>query len=233
MAGRTNNDRDFPHYEREVFRYIKKEERVISWSGIFPLILVAFNSINLFVAYRWLEFYDVPVTEGFVRITPIIVGIILASFAFVQFFFLWVWTRKVHAYGMNTGQNLELNKGESARNGPASVDPRSKTPTLPSLLYSLANFMGKLKIVFIVILACGAFYIAWVVWFVWESWALRIFWIPQAYFMVVWGLNVASVVVVGIFLVFEGRILWQWMQKLERLSQFEKQVLDELHLEEG
>src|SRR5271157_5983980 len=176
------NDSEFAAIERTALDYIKREQLMVVLSGIFPIVLFFFGFLSLDVAYRWLEFYDVPVTAGFAQITPIIITFIFAGLAFGEFYFFILWHRHTIQYEKVRSQVKLVNVPEEQIGADLPIGSK-KQATLSTLIYNFVQYMTKMKYLFILILLVGAINLSWDGWFLFDSEMYHKFWIPEAYFM--------------------------------------------------
>ena len=221
---------DFASIERTALDYIKREQKMVVLSGIFPIVLFFFGFLSLDVAYRWLEFYEVPVTAGFAQITPIIITFIFAGLAFGEFYFFILWHRHTIQYEKVRSQVKLVNVPEEQIGADLPIGSK-KQATLSTLIYNFVQYMTKMKYLFILILLVGAINLSWDGWFLFDSEMYHKFWIPEAYFMPLLWLILINVAIIVIFLLFEGYLFAKWQIRLKRLRQYEKEVLQELGLD--
>src|SRR5271157_3280453 len=137
------NDSEFAAIERTALDYIKREQLMVVLSGVFPIVLFFFGFLSLDVAYRWLEFYDVPVTAGFAQITPIIITFVFAGLAFGDFYFFILWHRHTIQYEKVKAQGKFASGTEEQ---PAAELPLAskKQATLSTLMYNFVQYMTKM-----------------------------------------------------------------------------------------
>ncbi len=231
MAKTPENEEDYQKFQQLALTHLQQTQRSIITGGIFPLIMVVINAVNLFVAYRWLEFYDAPDVETFARLSPILMGLLLTILATGQWVFLLYWRRKKSNYDKVKDQKLERLEVKNLPEMEEFLVKKDRHMTLPSLIYALVKYMSKMRVLFFVILAVGCVNIAWSLWFLVDSWVYRIFWIPLPYFTLLWVLNGILVAIIIGFMLFEANLFLKWNRNLKKISQYENEVLKELGLD--
>ncbi len=231
MAKSPANEEDYQKFQQSTLTHLEQTQRSIVIGGLFPLIMIILNAFNIFVAYQWLEFYDAPEVEGFARIGPILIGLLLTILACGQWVFLFYWQRKKRNYDRMKDQKLERSEAGNPPETEEYLGKKNRQMTLPGLIYYLINYMSKMRELFFVILAVGTVNIVWSSWFLVDSWIYRIFWIPMPYFTLLWVLNGILVAIIIGFMLFEARLFVRWNKNLKKLSRYENDVLKELGLD--
>ncbi len=231
MATAPENEEDYQKFQQLALIHLEQTQQSIVIGGLLPLVMIILNAINIFVAYRWLEFFDTPEVEGFARISPILIGILLSILAAGQWVFLFYWRRKRKNYDRVRVQKFERPEGEHLPETEEFLVKKDHRMTLPALIYTLVKYMSRMRLLFFVILAAGSVNIVWSSWFLVDSWVYRIFWIPLPYFTLLWILNGILVVVTAGFMLFEANLFRRWNRNLKKISQYENEVLKELGLD--
>ncbi len=231
MAKSPENEADYQKFQQLALSQLHQTQRAIIIGGIFPLIMIALNAINLFVAYRWLEFWESPDVEVFARLSPILIGIILSVLATVQWVFLISWRRKKDNYDKMKDQKYVPSEAKPPSETKDFIIKKDRHMSLTALIYALVKYMSKIQVLFFIILIVGCVNIAWSLWFLVDSWVYRIFWIPLPYFTHIWILNGILVAIIIGFMFFEANLFRKWNTKLKRLSAYENEVLKELGLD--
>ncbi len=231
MAKSPANEGDYQKFQQLALSHLEQTQRSIVIGGLFPIIMIIINAINIFVAYQWLEFYDAPEVEGFARLGPILLAVLLSILAMGQWLFLIQWNRKKSNYDKLKDQKIERSEANNIPESEESLLKKGHQMSLPKLIYELVKYMSTMRVLFFIILAVGMTNIAWSAWFLVDSWIYRIFWIPLPYFTLLWALNGILVAIIIGFMLFEANLFVKWNRNLKKISSYENEVLKELGLD--
>ncbi|MHA1995276.1 MAG: hypothetical protein ACW97Z_12100 [Candidatus Hodarchaeales archaeon] len=210
--------------------YIKNQRNYLVINAIIPIYCIIVQAFNLFFTFSFiLRVEEIvpeirkPRTTLFLvdALTPSLLLLLFSIFAITNFIFLLHWRKKVHQYD-NQQQDASREKNNI---------------TLTQLFYETIDIMEKLKKIFFVINVLFVFYLQWFFRFFLSEILRRIVTPPTGlhsfHSVGMSWLNLILQLLLLIYLMLNWRHFYRWNKKLTKLKDFEREIYQELDLEDG
>ncbi|QEE17954.1 hypothetical protein DSAG12_03792 [Promethearchaeum syntrophicum] len=214
--------------ETNGLKYIQKQKQYLILTAIFPIYAIIIQIFNLFAILNRIPLPPpnqpgIPVLEPrslYEILTPVIIFLVISSFALLKFIFLCIWKKKVHQYEHYKG----LIKSEEI-----SDVNKKNTPsiTLTQLFYDIVAHMQRVRVIFILLNIVFILYIQWSIGFL-----LTFFGVttnpnppPVDIFHL---LNAIGEFGLIFYMLFEWIHFTKWNRKIRNLVKFEKKIYNEI-----
>lgn len=239
--------------ESNGLKYIQKQKQYLIVTAIFPIYAIILQIFNLIVIIKRIappppQFPRPPFLEPrniYDIITPIIVFLVISTFALVKFVFLLIWMKKVRQYEsfQKSSEEGSPSKEKSENDSPSPTgftDPvdltlspeqikfeESQSGSLTRLFYDIVSHMQSIRVIFLLLNLTFIFYFQWFIGFLFSFFGITTNLHPQpdVLFQI---LNVIAQFGLIWYMVFEWRHFIRWNRKLRHLVAFEKQVYFEI-----
>ncbi len=218
----ANNQNDLPfiaQIDKLGIDYIKKEQKYLMFSGLYPIIVAFIQIYNIILLLsRWdLKPPSMPNRQPPLidLLTPYIIMLILSVFACIFFIFLIMWRRKINKFShINQISNSE-------------GDGDANSSSLIRIFYDIINFMNNAKIIFIFMNIIFIFYLQWLIRFILVG--LHVL-MPMERPPTIFIQIVNTFAQIGLipYLLYEWKHFLKWNKKLQKISSFERKIFNEI-----
>lgn len=213
------------------FKYINNQKNYLITTAIFPIFALIVQIFNLI---HTIDRINRPPPDQLVLpplhpqniyniLAPIIIFIIIASFALVKFVFLYIWMKKVHKYEIQQKIVLKFNENND------ETTELQDTVGLTQIFYDIVDHMQLIRIVFIIMNIAYIFYIQWTL-----NFFLSFFGIlpkpnqrPSDFFHYI---NIITEFGLLFYMIFEWKHFLKWNRKLKKIDELEKKIYAELDM---
>ncbi|UYP44149.1 hypothetical protein NEF87_000434 [Candidatus Lokiarchaeum ossiferum] len=217
------------------FKYINHQKNYLITTAVFPifaLFVQVFNLIHTIGQINRPPPEQIPLPPLHPQniyniLAPIIIFIIIASFALVKFVFLYIWMKKVHRYEIQQKLITKLNKN-TVENSDDYSDIQNSIG-LTQIFYDIVDHMQLIRIVFILMNIAFIFYIQWTLTFLLSFFGIipRLNQNPSNYFHYI---NIIAEFGLLFYMVFEWKHFLKWNRKLKKINELEKKIYAELEM---
>lgn len=217
--------------ENNGLKYIKQQKQYLIITAIFPIYSIfvqIFNIISVLdrISRPPLKPPINPLLETqiiFNILTPSIILLVISTFAFVKFIFLYMWMRKVHEYEIQTNiQQKILKNTENQEIVRSSI-------TLTQLFYDIVEHMQLIRIIFILLNLVFILYLHWSIGFFLRFYGILTHLIPLPH-NIFYILNAVSEFGLILYMGFEWKHFYKWNKKIQHLNKLEKKIYEELNV---
>ncbi len=216
--------------EKGGLNYIKKEGNYLVISIIFPIFSIITQVLNL-IFMLILEAMKPPIGPGSQGplpidiITSIIIFLIIALISLINSAYLFQWRQKIYSYEASVDKPIDISSSQEINNFP------NNNISLTRIFYDIIKNMETIRIIFIALNFISIYYLIWFFGF----FLIRRDSIipPQPHPLlseVIAVLNIISLVVLMIYLIFQWRHFYSWNKKLTKLRTLEKKVYKEINI---
>lgn len=213
----------YSRIERGGLDYINQEANYLKISAFIPSFIV----ISQIIAFILQLILDINTPEGGPSpplheiLMPMILLIAVGIFALVNYSYLKQWKKELKFYSKQ--QQIEVKTEDFDK----EMESSKKKITLTEIFYDIIKTMNLIRsiLVFITVF-CGYYYI----WYL--TFYLRSAPPPHPLMTVIMILTLISQFLLAIYLFYEWHHMLNWNSKLRRIKSYERQIYQELFLDE-
>lgn len=220
---RQQNSSWYLKLEESGINYINKYKYYLLLSALLPIFLIIIQIINTSLSI-FLEEYKPPIRfrnlHEFEIFAPRFKLITISIIALVKFIYLFNWNNKLKDYRRYYNRIMAENRSPKESNHLKEEFPLTK------LFYDIISQMKISRLIFILINIFCIIYFFWN--FIFFLVAPPISPPLPPLFRVIGIFNFISQLILIAYLIFEWRHFYRWNKKLNKLSEYEKEIYSEL-----